>query len=96
MKYYPKMNYSTDYLCLCRSPHSSPDSILLTSRERQILQLIAQELTMIEIGHSLFISYHTVLSHRKNLMSKLGVKNTAGLVRRGFELQILKTKIPIL
>jgi len=53
----------------------------LTEREVEILRLIGQELSSQEIADKLFISFHTVESHRANLMSKAGVKNTAGLIR---------------
>jgi len=53
----------------------------LTSRELEVLRLIVQEFTAHQIADKLFISQHTVDTHRKNLLSKLGVKNTAGLVR---------------
>lgn len=53
----------------------------LTKREIEILALIANELTNIEIGEKLFISPRTVDTHRRNLLQKLGVKNTAGLVK---------------
>lgn len=65
-------------------------AMLVTTREKEVLKLIASEYTAKEIAHLLFISYHTADSHRKNLCSKLGVRNTAGLVRRGFEIGILK------
>lgn len=53
----------------------------LTERELEILRLIGNELSSQEIADKLFISFHTVESHRANLMNKAGVKNTAGLVR---------------
>jgi DNA-binding CsgD family transcriptional regulator len=53
------------------------------------LQLTANELTIKEIANKLFISSHTSVSHRKNLMSRWEVKNMAGLVRKGFELGVL-------
>jgi len=53
----------------------------LTEREIEILRLIGRELSSQEIAEKLFISFHTVESHRANLMSKAGVKNTAGLIR---------------
>ncbi len=53
----------------------------LTERELEILRLIGKELSTQEIADKLFISFHTVESHRANLMSKAGVKNTAGLIR---------------
>lgn len=62
----------------------------LTSREVEILQLIAQELTNKEIADKLNISPRTVHSHRRNLMQKIGVKNTAGLVRFAIQNGIIK------
>lgn len=53
----------------------------LTKREVEILKLIAQEMTNNEIAERLFISMYTVETHRKNLIRKIGVKNTAGLVK---------------
>lgn len=53
----------------------------LTKREVEVLKLIAQEYTTQEIAEELFISTHTVETHRKNLLSKLQVKNSAGLAR---------------
>lgn len=66
--------------------------INLSNRELQVLNLIAHEHTSGEIAKKLFISNHTVRSHRKNLLSKLSVKNIAGLIRRGFELGILSVE----
>lgn len=57
----------------------------LTSREKEILALIIKEYTTDEIANELFISNKTVESHRSNLIQKLGVKNSAGLVRVAFE-----------
>jgi DNA-binding NarL/FixJ family response regulator len=53
----------------------------LSPREREILQLIAEEHTSSEIAQMLFISEKTVEKHRANLMEKLNVRNMAGLVR---------------
>ncbi|MDG2450730.1 MAG: helix-turn-helix transcriptional regulator [Saprospiraceae bacterium] len=61
----------------------------ISQREQEVLHLVAYELTTKEIAAKLFISNHTVISHRKNLIEKLNVKNTAGLIRRAFELGIL-------
>ncbi len=52
----------------------------LTSREIEILQLIANGLTNKEIGEELFISHRTVDTHRTNMMKKLNLKNIAGLI----------------
>jgi DNA-binding NarL/FixJ family response regulator len=53
----------------------------LSPREKEILQLIAEEHTSAEIGQMLFISEKTVEKHRTKLMEKLNVRNLAGLVR---------------
>ncbi|TRW25343.1 response regulator transcription factor [Flavobacterium zepuense] len=57
----------------------------LTSREQEILNLIIKEYTTEEIANAIFLSTKTVESHRSNLFQKLGVKNSAGLVRVAFE-----------
>lgn len=62
----------------------------LSEREKQVLHLIAHEFTAKEIASQLYISTHTVDSHRKNLLEKLDVKNTAGMVRVAFEIGIFQ------
>jgi len=62
----------------------------ISQREHQVLDLLSNELSTKDIAAVLFISPHTVITHRKNLLEKLNVKNTAGAVRRGFELGYLK------
>lgn len=56
-------------------------NVYLSRREQEILILIADGLTSKEIADALFISIRTVDTHRANLMQKLNIKNTAGLVR---------------
>ncbi len=53
----------------------------LTKREKEVLKLVAAELTNNEISDKLFISPRTVEIHRKNIMDKLGAKNTVGLIK---------------
>ena len=53
----------------------------ITKREHEIIRLIAQELTNEEIARQLNNSPMTIITHRKNLLRKLNVKNTAGLVK---------------
>jgi DNA-binding NarL/FixJ family response regulator len=65
------------------------DEFQLTKREQEILQLICEELTSVEIADKLFISDRTVESHRKSLMEKLNAKNTAGLVIKAVKAQIV-------
>ncbi len=55
--------------------------IPLSSREIEVLNLITQEYSNPEIAEKLYISIRTVDTHRRNLLEKLGVKNTAGLVK---------------
>lgn len=62
---------------------------LPSSREIEVLRLIAFEFTSKEIANTLYISRETVNTHRRNLMIKLGVKNVAGLIRSAFEHNIL-------
>jgi DNA-binding CsgD family transcriptional regulator len=52
----------------------------LSLREIEVLGLIMQGLTNNEIAEKLFVSYETVKSHRKHILSKTGAKNTAALV----------------
>ncbi|MEO1033235.1 MAG: response regulator transcription factor [Bacteroidota bacterium] len=53
----------------------------ISAREKEIIKLIADQYTTNEIAEKLFLSTHTVESHRKNILLKLGLKNTAGLVK---------------
>ena len=61
----------------------------LTPREKEILQLIVQEYTSQEIADKLFISLHTVESHRFSLFQKLDVKNMVGLVKVAIQMGLL-------
>ncbi len=57
----------------------------ISQRELDVLKLICEELNTQEIADRLFISKHTVETHRANLLLKVGVKNTAGLVKWAVE-----------
>ena len=61
----------------------------ITNREFEVLRLVAEELTTEEIGSKLFISKNTVQTHRKNLISKFGVKSSVGLVIKALEFHML-------
>lgn len=65
------------------------NQLLLTRREVEVLKLIAEGLTNQEIADKLFVSASTIDSHRKSLISKLQVKNTAALVRTALESKII-------
>ena len=56
-------------------------NIVLTRREKEVLELIADGMTNAEIAQKLFISVTTVDTHRKNLLAKFETKNTAALIK---------------
>ncbi|MCF7561454.1 response regulator transcription factor [Sabulilitoribacter multivorans] len=61
----------------------------LTRREHDVLVAISEELTTQEISEKLFISPKTVETHRMNIMSKLGAKNSVGIIKIAIEKQLL-------
>jgi DNA-binding NarL/FixJ family response regulator len=61
----------------------------LTRRETEVLQAIYEELTTQQISEKLFISPKTVEAHRMNLMSKLGAKNSVGIIKIAIQKQLL-------
>lgn len=63
---------------------------ILSPREKEIIQLIANEYTTDEIAELLFISKGTIETHRKNIFFKLQVKNIAGLIKKAIYLGIVK------
>lgn len=70
---------------------SKPDNdIILTRREKEVLELIAEGMTNNEIGQKLFISTTTVDTHRKNLLIKFAAKNTAELVKLAFMNKVIR------
>ena len=71
-------------------PKKDVDSLeLLTDRERQVLRLIAEGKTNKEVAKYLSISKSTVNIHRTNIMQKLDIHDTAGLVRYSMEKGII-------
>ena len=72
-------------------PKRSDDKSALTKREKEILKLIAEEYSNPEIAEELFISIRTVDTHRRNLLDKLGAKNTAGLVKHALKIGLIET-----
>lgn len=65
--------------------------VSLSEREIEIIKLISDGSTNKEIADQLFLSTHTVNTHRKNIMNKLGIKNTAGIVIYAVKENIIKT-----
>ncbi len=66
-------------------PNLEPEDSIITQREKEVLKLIIEGLTTTEMSEKLFVSKYTIDSHRRNLLAKLDVKNTADLVRLAIE-----------
>jgi two-component system, NarL family, response regulator NreC len=76
-----------------RSEPAEPDVYeSLTSREREILQLLAEGSSNAQIAAQLFISARTVENHRANIMQKLGLHSHTDLIRFAFQRGILSTE----
>jgi DNA-binding NarL/FixJ family response regulator len=65
------------------------DLPLITKREKEVLTLIASGLTNPAIAEKLFVSTSTVDTHRKSLLAKLDVKNTAALIKFALENKLI-------
>ncbi|TXK50498.1 response regulator transcription factor [Pontibacter qinzhouensis] len=64
----------------------------LTARETEIIQLIAAGNSTMQIADMLHLSYHTINSHRKNILRKLQIKSPAELILKALDLKIIKMK----
>lgn len=60
------------------------ETVILTQREKEIVQLLAKEYTNDKMAEALHISYRTVETHRKNIMQKTGAHNLAGLLKYAY------------
>jgi DNA-binding NarL/FixJ family response regulator len=65
------------------------NQIILTRREKEVLELIAEGLTNNEIAQKLFISVTTVDTHRKNLLAKFGARNIASLIKAAVQQHLI-------
>lgn len=65
---------------------------ILTPREKEVLQLIFEEKTTAEIAEALFLSPRTVEGYRKNMLDKVGVRNSVGLILFGLKSELLSLK----
>src|SRR5262245_50163084 len=72
-----------------QDPEKMPE-IDLSEREKEVIRLIVRENSTEEIAEKLFISRHTVNTHRKSILSKLGVKNVAGIIKYAIQTGIVK------
>jgi DNA-binding NarL/FixJ family response regulator len=66
-----------------------PNYAELTPREMDILKLVCEECNSQEIAERLFISVHTAETHRRNILSKTGCKNSVGLVKYAIENELI-------
>jgi two-component system response regulator NreC len=73
---------------------AGPGSAQLTRRETEVLKYIAMGHTNRQIADALFLSFRTVNTHRANLMQKLDIHDTAGLVRHAISLGLLPSDTP--
>ena len=66
-----------------------PNPVQLSKRELQIIQFIAEGYTNSQIAAIIYLSNHTINTHRKNIMKKLGVNNTTGIVMYAVKTQMV-------
>lgn len=80
-----KQFLSFDAALAIRKQEKHSDVPLVTRREKEVLELIANGMTNNEIAQKLFISITTVDTHRKNLLTKFGSRNTASLIKTAMQ-----------
>lgn len=86
-----KLYLSLDINSIDLNSEIAPDVPVVSRREKEVLQLIVDGLTNPQIAEKLFISLHTVDSHRKNLLAKFNVNNTASLIRVAIKNNLVET-----
>ncbi|QNF32225.1 response regulator transcription factor [Adhaeribacter swui] len=72
------------------SVETVPDNLNLSSREIEVIRLIAEGKSTAEIAETLFLSPHTINSHRKNILRKLQIKSPVELIIKAMDLGIVK------
>ncbi|MCU0471439.1 MAG: response regulator transcription factor [Arcicella sp.] len=84
---YQKLPYYSEKVLKIITANNAGNSLInnelaqISSRELEVLKLIAMEYSTNEIADKLFVSVNTIESHRKSLMKKLDVKNVVGLIK---------------
>lgn len=73
--------YFTEEASAMLRSHREGGNLFLTTRERELLSLVVEGYTNREIADKLFLGVETINSYRKNLLLKLGAKNTAAMVK---------------
>jgi DNA-binding NarL/FixJ family response regulator len=89
--------YNKDYLSFIREVHATFQTVvlkeavssILSIRELQVIELICQQKTTVEISEDLFLSHRTIEGHRNNLLLKTGARNMAGLVVYAFQNELV-------
>jgi DNA-binding NarL/FixJ family response regulator len=84
-----KQFLSFDAAMALRKPDTQTNIPVITRREKEVLELIADGMTNNEIAQKLFISTTTVDTHRKNLLTKFEAKNTASLIRIAAQMKMV-------
>lgn len=80
---------SFDAALSMRKPDIQTGTPVITRREKEVLELIADGMTNNQIAQKLFISSTTVDTHRKNLLAKFTAKNTASLIRIAAQMKFI-------
>ena len=81
--------YLSDEVARSFEENSTSGRPVLTRREKEVLELISAGMTNAEIAEKLFVSTTTVDTHRKNLLAKFEIKNTASLIRLATQHQFI-------
>lgn len=81
--------YFSDEAALSLRKNNTGETPVLTRREKEVLELIADGMTNNEIAAKLFISVTTVDTHRKNLLAKFDARNIASLIKSAMQMQLI-------
>jgi DNA-binding CsgD family transcriptional regulator len=81
--------YLSSEAALSIRKNNGDEAPVLTRREKEVLELIAEGMTNNEIAAKLFISVTTVETHRKNLLLKFKAKNVASLIKAAAHLHLI-------
>jgi DNA-binding NarL/FixJ family response regulator len=85
-----KQYLSFDAAIAIRKTDTENEIPIVTRREKEVLELIANGLTNNEMAERLFISANTIDTHRKNLLTKFGARNTASLIKIVMQFNLLE------
>lgn len=86
---YIQQSLASEYNRFIQQKKQNKKTTQLTPREIEIIKMIAQEMTTVQISRQLFLSEHTVETHRKNIVRKTNAKTAIGIVNYARENGIL-------